>query len=123
MRAKELDPGSKDRKMGIILDNLMQYVRKGNEFIFRILTDDKTRVHPFTPETNATSMTEKHLSKSVRKRFKESPSVGKVVTTVFRNAKCVILFDFLHQKTINVAHYYDSLTNSCPPFDERDQAT
>lgn len=107
---RDLTPDHKSARMGISLDHLMRYAREGNEFLFRIITGDETWVHHFTPETKAASMTWKHPSSPVRKKFKVSPSAGKVMATVFWDAKGVILLDFLHKGTINAARYCDTLT-------------
>ncbi|GBM56254.1 hypothetical protein AVEN_238796-1 [Araneus ventricosus] len=72
-------------------------------FLFRIITGDETRVHNFTPDTKSKSMTWKHPSSPVTKKFKVSPSAGKVVMTVFWDAKGVILIDFVTLETINAA--------------------
>ncbi|GBN24450.1 hypothetical protein AVEN_124402-1 [Araneus ventricosus] len=76
----------------------------------RIITRAETWVHNFTPDTKSTSMTLKHPSSSVTKKFKVSGSTGKVMLTVFWDAQGVIWIDFFISGTINASRYCDTLT-------------
>ena len=75
-----------------------------------IVTGDEMWVHHFTPESKAASMEWKHLSSPVRKKFKTTPSAGKVLLTVFWDAQGVLLLDFLEVGTINATRYCDTLS-------------
>ncbi|GBO37482.1 hypothetical protein AVEN_163937-1 [Araneus ventricosus] len=66
-----------------------------SHFLSRIITDDETWVHNFTPDTKSASMAWKHPSLPVTKKFKVSHPAGKDVLTVFRDAKGVILISSL----------------------------
>ncbi|GBL89471.1 hypothetical protein AVEN_87817-1 [Araneus ventricosus] len=102
-----------DRKtvrMAIGLEHLMRYQREGNYFLFRIIIDDKTWVHNFTPETKSASMTWKYPRSPVTNKSKVSHSAGKVMLRVFWDAKGIVLIDFLTSGTINNARYCDTLT-------------
>ncbi|GBM72042.1 hypothetical protein AVEN_89796-1 [Araneus ventricosus] len=81
-----------------------------SHFLFRIITGDETWVRNFTPDTKSTSMTWKHPISPVTKKFKVLRSAGKVVLTVFWDAKSVILIDFFNSGTTNAARYYDTFT-------------
>lgn len=52
----------------------------------------------------------KHPSSPVRKKFKTTPSAGKVLLTVFWDAQGVLLLDFLEDGTINANRYCDTLS-------------
>ncbi|GBL90166.1 hypothetical protein AVEN_40436-1 [Araneus ventricosus] len=96
--------------MAIGLDHFMRFQREGNYFLFRIITGDRMWVQKFTPEIKSASMMRKHPSSFVMKNFKMAHSTGKVMLTVFWNAKGVILIDFLSSGTINAARCCDTLT-------------
>ncbi|GFR95906.1 histone-lysine N-methyltransferase SETMAR [Elysia marginata] len=82
---------------------------KNNRFD-NLITGDEIWVHLNTPETKRDSMTWKHPSSPVTKKFKVQRSAAKVVATVYGDAKGVILLDILPQdKCINVAQYCSTL--------------
>jgi len=56
-------------------------------FLDRIVTQDETWVHHFDLETKWQSMVWKHVSSSTPKKFKVTPSAGKVMATVFGTVK------------------------------------
>ncbi|GFO05470.1 histone-lysine N-methyltransferase SETMAR [Plakobranchus ocellatus] len=84
---------------------------QANNNLFDILiTGDETWVHLNTPETKRDSMTWKHPSSPVTKKFKVQRSAAKVMATVFWDAKGVILLDILPQgQRINAARYCSTL--------------
>jgi len=57
-------------------------------FLNRIVMQDETWVHHFDLETKRQSMVWKHASSSTLKKFKVTPSVGKVMATVFGTVRC-----------------------------------
>jgi histone-lysine N-methyltransferase SETMAR len=96
---------------------LLRYETEGNAFLFRIVTGDESWVHHFTPESKAASMAWKHTTSLVRKKFKTTPSAGKVLLTVFWNAEGVLLLDFLkrgrgrgERRSVNAERYCETLT-------------
>ncbi|GFR65218.1 histone-lysine N-methyltransferase SETMAR [Elysia marginata] len=74
-----------------------------NNLFDNLITGDKTWVHLNTSETKRDSMTWKHPSSPMTKKFKVQRAAAKVIATVFRDAKSVILLNILPQGV-------------CPPF-------
>jgi histone-lysine N-methyltransferase SETMAR len=103
--------------MGTCLQHRLHYEMEGNAFLFRIVTGDESWVHYFTPESKATSMAWKHTTFPIWKKFKTTPSAGKVLLTVLWDAKGVLLLDFLEwgrgrweRSSINAKCYCETLT-------------
>ncbi|GFN99464.1 transposase [Plakobranchus ocellatus] len=71
-----------------------------NDLFDNLITGDETWVHLNTPETKRDSMTWKHPSSPVTKKFKVQRSAAKVMATVFWDAKGVILLDILPQANL-----------------------
>ncbi|GFO38163.1 histone-lysine N-methyltransferase SETMAR [Plakobranchus ocellatus] len=71
-----------------------------NNLFDNLITGDETWVHLNTPETKRDSMTWKHPSSPVTKKFKVQRSAAKVMATVFWDAKGVILLDILPQANL-----------------------
>ncbi|GFQ91483.1 histone-lysine N-methyltransferase SETMAR [Trichonephila clavata] len=92
---RQLTSTHQEQRMAVSLKHLVRYHEDGNDFLFRIVTGDETWVHHFTPESKAASMEWKHPSSPVRKKFKTTPSAGKVLLTVFWDAQGVLLLDSL----------------------------
>ena len=68
----------------------------------RIVTGDETWAHHFEPETKRQSMEWHHPQSPRKKKFKTTPSVGKIMITVFWDIDRVILADVMARgKTIN----------------------
>ncbi len=107
---RQLTPNHMEQCMAVSREHLVRYHRDGNEFLYRIVTGDETWVHHFTPELKAASMEWKHPSSPVRKKFKTTPSAGKVLLTVFWDAQGVLLLDFLEVGTINATRYCHTLS-------------
>ncbi|GFO42756.1 histidine ammonia-lyase [Plakobranchus ocellatus] len=81
-----------------------------NNLFDNLITGDETWFHLNTPETKRDSMTWKHPSSPVTKKFKVQRSAAKVMATVFWDAKGVILLDILPQgQCINAARYCSTL--------------
>ena len=81
-----------------------------NNLFDNLITGHETWVHLNTPETKRDSMTWKHPSSPVTKKFKVQRSAAKVMATVFWDAKGVILLDILPQgQCINAARYCSTL--------------
>lgn len=76
------------------------------EFLRRFITVDETWIHHHTPETKQQSKQWVKDGSSAPKKAKVVPSAGKIMATVFWDAKGVILVDYLKsQKTITGAYY------------------
>ncbi|GFS00282.1 histone-lysine N-methyltransferase SETMAR, partial [Elysia marginata] len=84
--------------------------RAKNNLFDNLITGDETWIHLNTPETKRGSMTWKHPSSLVTKKFKVQRSAAKVMATKFWDAKYVILLDILPQdQCINAAQYRSTL--------------
>ena len=76
------------------------------DFINRDVTQDKTWVHHFDPESNRQSMQWKHSGTHPPKQYKIVSSTGKVIASVFRDSQGLIIIDYLEQgQTINGTYY------------------
>lgn len=85
--------------------------RNPNDFVCRFVTVDKTWTHDNTPETKRQSKQWTSVGESAPKKAKSVRSAGKVMATVFWDAKRIILIDFLEKgKTITAAYYSELLT-------------
>jgi len=89
---------------------LQRYRVEGEEFMNSIVTGDESWAHHYEPETKRQSMQWHHLGSPSPKKFKLSPSAGKVMITVFWDIQGVLFLDFLPKgKTINSARYQETL--------------
>jgi hypothetical protein len=79
---------------------------EGDQFLFNIVTGDKTWIHHFGPEEKRLSMQYRHTSSPRPKKFKTMPSGGKILLTVFWDSQRVYMTDFLEARnTVNSAPY------------------
>ncbi|KAK3803875.1 hypothetical protein RRG08_029467 [Elysia crispata] len=79
-------------------------------FLDSIVTGDETWLHHCTPETKQDSMTWKHPSSPVAKKFKVMRSAKKIMGTVFWDSRGVLLFETLQPgEIINAARYCQTL--------------
>ncbi|GFS03033.1 histone-lysine N-methyltransferase SETMAR [Elysia marginata] len=84
--------------------------RAKNKLFDNLITGDETCVHLNTSETKRDSMTWKHPSSPVTKKFKVQSSAAKRMVTVFWDAKGVILLGILlHGHCISAAQYCNTL--------------
>lgn len=99
------------RKRVVISQELLQdYQADADAFLSHVVTQDETWVHHFDPETKSQSMQWKHVTSPTPKKFKSTPSSGKVMASVFWDAEGVIMIDYLQKgKTINGQYYADEL--------------
>ena len=71
-------------------------------FLPRIVTGDETWAHHYEPETKRQSVEGHHLQSPRKKKFKTTPSSGKVMITVFWDIDGIILVDVMARgKTVN----------------------
>jgi hypothetical protein len=84
----------------------------GESFLSRIVSGDETWIHHFELETKRQAMEWHHPTFPRGKKFKVTPSAGKVMTTVFFHAEGVILVDIMPRgQTINSDLYFHTLKN------------
>ena len=73
------------------------------------MTEDETWVHYYEPENKAQSRRWVGPGSPRTKKFKTQPSAGKVIATVFRDAKGIIMLDFLPKRSTITEVYYANL--------------
>ena len=100
---------------------LLKCCRLKDGFLLRLATVDGTWVHYYEPENKAQSRQWVGLRSGPRpKKFKTQPSVGKVMATVFWDAKGVIMLDvLLKRRIINGVHYANLLDQLRTGFREK----
>jgi len=64
-----------------------EVTEEGDQFLFNIVTGDKTWIHHFDPEEKRLSMQYSHTSSPRPKKFKTMPSAGKIVLAIFGTHK------------------------------------
>ena len=96
-------PQHKSWRMGLSLQHLQCYQDEGDDMLSRIVTGDESWVHHYEPETKRASMQWKHPASPAHKKFKVTPSAGKVMLTVFWDRQGVLL-------TVTSASYCTILT-------------
>ena len=90
-----------------VCSTLLKRFRSKDDFLLRLVTLDETWVHYYEPENKAQ---ESSVGRSPRpKKFKTHPSAGKVMATVFWDAKGVIMLDFLPKRSTITGVYYANL--------------
>ena len=89
---------------------LQRYKAEREEFMNTIMAGDESWAHHYEPETKRQSMQWHHLGSPTPKKFKLSPSAGKMMIMVFWDIQGVLVLDFLPKgKTINSARYQETL--------------
>ena len=73
---------------------LLKRFRSKDDFLLRLVTVDETWVHYYEPENKAQSRQWVGPGSLKTKKFKRQPSAGKVMATVFWDAKGIIMLDF-----------------------------
>ena len=81
---------------------LLKHFRSKDDFLLRLVTVDETWVHYYEPENNA-------QSRQWVLEAKEVQDAGKVMATVFWDAKGVIMLDFLPKRSTITGVYYANL--------------
>jgi hypothetical protein len=94
---QQLTEEHKNNRVVICQRLLDCYANKGEDFLKRIVTGDKTWVHHFAPESKRQSMEWKHPGSPVKKKFKCQPSAGKAMLTLFWDSQGVILEHYLER--------------------------
>lgn len=83
---------------------------EGDELYSRIVTGDETWVHHSTPETKQQSMAWTPPGEKAPQKAKRGLSAGKIMATVFWDAKGVLLVEYLPRgQTINAERYSETL--------------
>ena len=85
---------------------LKRFRSKDDFFFLRLVTVDETWVHYYEPENKAQS---RQWGRAWVPEAKTQPSAGKVMATVFWDAKGVIMLDFLPKRSTITGVYYANL--------------
>ena len=90
---------------------LLKLFRSKDDFLLRLVNVDETWVHYYEPENKAQSRQWVGLGSLRQKKFKTQPSAGKVMATVFWDAKGVIMLEILPKRSTITGVYYANLLN------------
>ena len=88
---------------------LLKHFRSKDGFLLHLMTVDETWVHYYEQENKAQSRQRVGPGSPRPKKFKMQPSAGKVMATVFWDAKGVILLAFLPKRSTITGVYYANL--------------
>jgi [histone H3]-lysine36 N-dimethyltransferase SETMAR len=88
---------------------LTRYRQDKENFLARFLTMDESWIHHYDVETKMQSKQWTHRGLPPPKKFKMQPSAGKVMLSVFWDARGVILVDFLQKGATITGAYYANL--------------
>ena len=93
----------------MICSALLERFRSKDDFLLRLVTVDETCVHYYEPANTAQSRQWVGPGSPRPKQFKAQPSAGKVMATVFWDAKGVIMMDFVPKRSTITGVYYANL--------------
>jgi histone-lysine N-methyltransferase SETMAR len=100
----------KQRREDVSVECLAKFHSNKAEFLRRFITMVETWVHHFTPETKEQSKQWTEREESAPKKAKTVSSAGKVMASVFWDARGIIFIDYLQKgKTINGEYYANLL--------------
>ena len=106
---KQLTDDHKTKRRDVSAELLHRY-RSNVETLEHVVTGDETWVHHHTPESKRDSMTWKHPSSPVPRKFKVQQSAKKLMATIFWDAQGVLLIEFTPRvQTVNSATYCETL--------------
>jgi histone-lysine N-methyltransferase SETMAR len=88
---------------------LDRFNRDPTDFVRRFVTMDETWVHHYTPETKQQSKQWVEAGGSAPKKAKSIASAGKVMASVFWDAKGILLIDYLEKGRTITGEYYANL--------------
>jgi len=91
-------------RVDVYTDLLSRLQAEPQTFLDRIVTQDETWVHHFDPQTKWQSMIWKHVTSPTPKKFKVTPSAGKVMVMVFWDSQGVIMTNYLSKVPRSQAH-------------------
>ena len=78
---------------------LLKPFRSKDDFLLHLVTVDETLIHYYEPENKAQSRQWVGPGSLRPRKFKTQQSAGKVIVTVFWDAKGVIMLDFLPKRS------------------------
>lgn len=80
-----------------------------DDFYARLVTGDETWIHHFDPESKQESMQWLPVGSAPPKKFRTQPSSGKVMATVFWDAKGILLIDYMPPKVTITGEYFANI--------------
>ena len=89
-----------------VCNALLKHFWSKDYFLLRLVTVDETRVYYYEPENKGQNRQCIGPGSPRPKMFKTQPSAGKVMATVFWDAKGVIMLDVLPKRSTIVGVYY-----------------
>ena len=92
-----------------VCSSLLKHFRLKDDFLLHLVTVDETWVHYYEPENKAQIRQWVGPGSLRPKKFKTQPSGGKMMATVFWDAKRVIMLDFLLKRSTITGVYYANL--------------
>ena len=92
-----------------VCSTLLKRFRSKDDFLLHLVTVDETWSHYYEPENKAQRRQWVGLGSPRPKKFKTQPSAGKVMATVFWDAKGIIMLDFLTKRSTITGVYYANL--------------
>lgn len=96
----------KQVRMNLSQECLARFQKNKTDFVRRFVTTDETWVHYYTPESKTQSKQWKHRSSPPPKKAMTVKSAGKVMASIFWDAKGILMIDYLQKgKTINGEYY------------------
>ena len=88
---------------------LLKHFRSKDDFLLHLVTIDETLVHYYEPENKAQSCQWVGPGSLRPEMCKTQPSAGKLMATVFWDAKGIIMLDFLLKRSTITGVYYANL--------------
>ena len=95
-----------------VCSSLLKHFRSKDDFLLRLVTVDESWVHYYEPENKAQSRQWVGPGSPRPKKFKTQPSAGRVMATVFLDAKGIITLDFLLKRSTITGVYNANLWTS-----------
>ena len=88
---------------------LARFQENTTDFVRRFITTDETWVHHYTPETKEQSKQWKHRGSPPPKKALSVKSAGKVMASIFWDAKGILSIDYLPKGSTITGAYYPNL--------------
>ena len=101
-----LTADQKSKRMKISEQCLERFNKNKTDFVRRFITMDETWIHHYTPESKQQSKQWTEPGCSAPKKTRSVPSEGKVMASVFWDAKGIFLIDYLEKGKTITGEYY-----------------
>ena len=97
-----LTPDQKLTRLVMSETNLVRFEADPDRFVKRFLTQDECWVHHFDSDTKKQSMQWKYSTSPSPKKAKVVSSAGKVMASIFWNAKGILFIDYLQRGKVSM---------------------